>query len=450
VDSNRRPEAAGADERTGVLGLAVVAVVVGAWAGVIVSAFRLALGVADTWRDRLISAAHTLPAPIGLLLIAVAVSACATAAAWMVRRYSPFAAGSGVPQVEAALGRELRFVPLVRLIVVKFVGGVLAIGSGLFLGPEGPSVQMGAAGARILGDATRRPWRDVRALIAAGAGAGLAAAFNAPIAGAVFVLEELERRFEHRTAIAALGASWAAILVSRLLLGDAPIYQVAGSTSARSATGPLPYAGAVTWPIDLALGIGVGVVAALYVRAILAIADASERIWPGPGEAPAALIGAVVGVVAWIAPELVGSGSEMTARLLAGTVAAATIPLAFVVRYALGAASHSAFTPGGLFTPLLLLGAQLGVLCGTIAHAALPGLAIDPVSFAVVGMAAFFVGVVRAPVTAIVLVIEMTAAFTSLLPMLVASFGAMMAAQWLGSAPIYDALRSRMRSAPSA
>ena len=303
---------------------------------------------------------------------------------------------------------------------------------------------MGAAGARILGDATHRPWRDVRALIAAGAGAGLAAAFNAPIAGAVFVLEELERRFEHRTAIAALGASAAAIVVARLVLGDAPIFNVAASSAAQTETGPLPYAAAATWPIDIALGLAIGVLAALYNRLMLAVADASGRIGPRHGTTYAALIGVAVGVVAWIAPELVGSGSDLTASLLAGGVAAAAIPVAFLVRYSLGAASHSAFTPGGLFAPVLLLGAQLGLLCGTIAHAALPGLAIDPITFAVVGMAAFFVGVVRAPVTGIVLVIEMTGAFTSLLPMLAAVFGAMLAGQWLGSAPIYDALRSRM------
>ena len=145
-----------------------------------------------------------------------------------------------------------------------------------------------------------------------------------------------------------------------------------------------------------------------------------------------------------------GSGSDATARLLAGATTAAAIPVWFVVRYALGAVSHSAFTPGGLFAPLLLLGAQLGFVCGTLASALLPGLGIDPLSFAVVGMAAFFAGVVRAPVTGIVLVIEMTAAFTSLLPMLAASFAAMLMAQWMGSSPIYDSLRSRMRGVSSA
>ncbi len=442
------PERDAADERAGVGWLAVAAVIAGAWAGLVVALFRLALQLVDGWRDRLAAASHTLPGPIGLLVVAGSVCACAAGAAWLVRRFSPLATGSGIPQVEAALGHELTLVPLVRLILVKFVGGVLAIGSGLALGPEGPSVQMGAAGARILADAMRRPWRDVRALIAAGAGAGLAAAFNAPIAGAVFVLEELERRFEHRTALVAIGASSAAIVVSRLMLGDAPLFHLVVSPHAVSGTGPLPFASAATWPIDVLLGAFVGATAALYNRLIIAIADASERVGSRRHEAHAALIGVAVGIVAWIAPELVGSGSPMTERLLGGALAASAIPLYFAVRYVLGAASHSAFTPGGLFAPLLLLGAQLGLACGTIARDVFPGLGIDPLSFAVVGMAAFFVGVVRAPVTGIVLVIEMTAAYTSLLPMLAGSFAAMMVAQWMGSVPIYDALRSRVLGGP--
>jgi CIC family chloride channel protein len=433
------------DDRAGLLGLALAAVAAGAWAGLVVSAFRLALRFAEGWRERIVIGSHALPTALGLPLLAGGTSAGVAAATWMVRRYSPFAAGSGIPQVEAALAQDLRLVPLARLVLVKFVGGVLAIGAGLALGPEGPSVQMGAAGARMIGDSLRRPWADVRALIAAGAGAGLAAAFNAPIAGSVFVLEELERRFEHRTAVAAIGSSSAAILGSRLVLGDAPLFHVVLSARAVSGMGPLPYAAAATWPIDIALGALVGALAAFYNRLLLAIADRSERSGPRPVEARAALVGAGVGIVAWLSPGFVGSGSEATAQLLAGAVSAAAIPVYFVVRYALGALSHSAFTPGGLFAPLLLLGAQSGFACGALASAALPGLGIDPWSFAVVGMAAFFAGVVRAPVTGIVLVIEMTAAFTSLLPMLAASFAAMLMAQWLGSAPIYDSLRARVR-----
>ena len=142
----------------------------------------------------------------GLALVVLGCAAAAMAAAWLVRRFSPHASGSGIPHVEAVLEGELPPADF-RMIPVKFVGGVLAIGSGLALGREGPSVQMGAGIAHLVGLLFRRSWPDSRVLLAAGAGAGLATAFNAPIAGAIFVLEELVRRFDTKIAIAALGAS---------------------------------------------------------------------------------------------------------------------------------------------------------------------------------------------------------------------------------------------------
>ena len=144
---------------------------------------------ADRFRNALIEWAHGQEA-VGFLLV-LAVCAGATAiAAWLVRRYSPHAAGSGIPHVEAVLRGELPPIPF-RLIPVKFFGGLLAIGAGLALGREGPTVQMGASLAHLVGKIFGRSWPDCRVLIAAGAGAGLGTAFNAPIAGAVFVLEEL-------------------------------------------------------------------------------------------------------------------------------------------------------------------------------------------------------------------------------------------------------------------
>src|SRR5262249_36344596 len=161
----------------------------------------------------------------GLLLVVAACASATAVAAWLVRRFSPHASGSGIPHVEAVLREELPYAPS-RLIEMKFLGGVLAIGAGLALGREGPSVQMGASLAHLVGKLFRRNWPDCRVLLAAGAGAGLATAFNAPIAGAIFVLEELVRCFETRIAIAALGASAIAIAVARLFLGDAPEFTV--------------------------------------------------------------------------------------------------------------------------------------------------------------------------------------------------------------------------------
>jgi len=425
------------------LALALLALIAGAGSGLIAAIFRLALVQADRWRNELIARAHHQPLA-GFVLVVAGCAGAVALAAWLVRRFSPYASGSGIPQVEAALTGDLPPAPP-RLLPVKFFGGLLAIGAGMALGREGPSVQMGAVVAHVVGKWFRRSWPDARTLLAAGAGAGLAVAFNAPIAGAIFVLEELVRRLATRIAIAALGASSTAILVSRLFLGDAPDFQVAVSAQAATATGPLPYAVAAVWPLFFALGVVAGIAAALYNRTILgAISLAARLDQRCPVEIQAAAIGALVGVVGWFSPGLVGGGDDITQRLLTSGAALGMIPLAFLVRFGLGAACYAARTPGGLFAPLLVLGAQLGLLCGALAHAAFPSLGIEPAAFAVVGMAAFFTGVVQAPVTGIVLVTEMTAAFATLLPMLAACFAAMVAANLLGAAPIYDSLRERV------
>jgi CIC family chloride channel protein len=281
--------------------------------------------------------------------------------------------------------------------------------------------------------AFRRNWPDCRALLAAGAGAALAAAFNALIAGAIFVLEELVRRFETRTAVAALGASATAIAVSRLFLGDMPEFAV----------DPLAFAGPQKTALFFVLGVVAGFVAVIYNRALLATLALANRLNRWPVEVRAGLIGAAVGVLAWFLPHLVGGGQEVAQRALAGGATLAFLPLVFVLRFGLACVSYAARTPGGLFAPMLVVSAQLGLLFGTLCRLTFPELGVQPVAFAVVGMAAFFTGAVRAPVTGMVLVIEMTASFTMLLPMLAACFTAMLVPALLGEPPIYDSLRDR-------
>ncbi|HEY1261821.1 MAG TPA: H(+)/Cl(-) exchange transporter ClcA [Stellaceae bacterium] len=417
-------------------GLAVLALLAGGAAGFVVALFRLALDAADRWRDALVADAHDAPV-VGFVLTLTACAAAAAAAAALARRLAPYASGSGIPQVEAALTGDLPAAPA-QLVPVKFLGGLLAIGAGMALGREGPSVQMGAVLADLVGRLFRRGWSDLRILLAAGAGAGLAVAFNAPIAGAVFVLEELVRRFEPRIAIAAIGASSTAILISRLLLGPAPDFAVA------TAAAPGLYAAAAIWPLHIVLGALAGIAAALYNRALIGLLALADRLARFPAEAPAAAVGAVVGIVLWFAPSLAGGGDPITERVLAGRATLATLPLAFLLRFWLGPLCYAARTPGGLFAPLLVLGAQLGFFCGALCHLLFPDLGIAPQAFAIIGMAAFFAGVVQAPVTGIVLVTEMTAAFTTLLPMLAACFAAMLTANLLKAAPIYDSLRERI------
>jgi CIC family chloride channel protein len=420
----------GAQPEGGLLALAMLALIVGAGAGLVGALFQIALKRGDACRNALIVWAHGEQF-VGLPLLATVSAAAVGVAAWLVRRFAPAAAGSGVPHVEAVLRGDLPQMPF-YLLPIKFVGGLLAIGAGLALGREGPSIQMGASIGNRVGQLFRCNVSDCRVLLAAGAGAGLGTAFNAPIAGAIFVLEELVQRFETRIAIAALGASATAIAVARIFIGDAPDFHVDA----------LVYADAQARPLYFVLGAIAGVIAILYNRALLATIAAANRLerWPVPLRA--ALIGAAIGIFAWYAPGLVGGGDAITQRTLSGANALAIVPLIFLLRFALGTVSYAARTPGGLFAPMLVLGAQLGLLFGVVCRLAFPDLHIQPASFAVVGMAAFFTGVVRSPLTGIVLVVEMTASVHMLLPMLGACFAAMLAPTLLHDAPIYETLRA--------
>ncbi len=430
---NAKPERAGETSAQGqsLFVLALLAPVAGAAVGILGAIFRLALARADRWRDQFVLRMHGQKTA-GFFIVVAACALATVIAAWMVRRFSPHASGSGIPNVEAELQGMQQPDPYV-LIPVKFVGGLLAIAGGLALGREGPSVQMGASLADLVGKLFKRNWPDRRVLLAAGAGAGLGTAFNAPMAGAIFVLEELVRRFEPRIAIVALGASSTAIAVARLFLGDAPDFHVRA----------LAFPGDRTKVLFFVLGVVSGLAAIAYNRAILGALAAADLLRRWPVELRAAMIGAAVGTLAWFAPGLVGGGDPITQRTLEGIGTLALIPLLFSLRFALGAVSYAAATPGGLFAPLLVLGAQLGLFFGLGCQLLFSGLHIQPEAFAVVGMAAFFAGVVRAPLTGIVLVTEMTGNVTMLLPMLGGCFAAMLVTTLLRTPPIYDALSER-------
>ena len=410
--------------------LAVLAFVAGMAAGAIGAAFRYTLERADALRAMIVaeSASHPVLVPIVMVIGAAVASALA---AWLVRRFSPDAAGSGIPHVEAVLEGALP-PSSARLIPVKFAGGVLAIGSGLALGREGPSVQMGVTAAHIIGGLFRRNKEDRRALIAGGAGAGLATAFNAPGAGAIFVLEELVGRFDARIGLVALGASVGAITVSRGMIGNELDFQVADMTSG----------GIAGLLLFLLFGLFAGLLSVGHNRYLLATLTFAERIG-GPIELRAAAVGAVVGLLAWCTPHLVGGGDSITQSALNGGMVLAVLPAIFLFRMVLGAASYAAGTPGGLFAPLLVLGAVSGLAFGYVAEAAIPGLTVRPEAFALVGMGAFFAGAIRAPLTGLILVIEMTGSSSLLLPLLAGCFGAMLVAETFREPPIYESLKQR-------
>jgi chloride channel protein, CIC family len=415
----------------GLFPLAVLSGIAGAGAGLICGVFRRALEAADQFRISLPVWWQGEPI-LGASLLIVGAAAAAALAAWLVRRFSENAAGSGIPHVEAVLNGELPPAPLL-LLPVKFFGGLLAIGGGFALGREGPCVQMGATLSNLLGKTFGRSAADCLSLLAAGAGAGLAAAFNAPFAGAAFALEELTRKFETRNAIAALGASGSAIIVARLFTGPAPDFIVT----------KVPYPALGDNLLCLALGVVAGLLGVVYNHVLLGALAIADRLARWPVEIRAALIGVAVGALAWFAPDLAGGGEALTQSALDGKAVLILLPFIYVLRLVLGAASYAAGTPGGIFAPLLVLGAQMGFLFGGLIDLSLAGPATHAVAFALVGMAALFTAVVRAPLTGMILVTEMTDNSRLLLPMLAACFSAMAVTTMLREPPLYDSLKER-------
>lgn len=414
--------------------IAVMALLVGAGTGLIGATLRLALGAADRLRDEAYAWAHQRPA-IGFVAVVAGTAFAAALAAWLVRRFAPEAKGSGIPEVEVAFEGGPEGKPA-RLIPVKFLGGLLAIGSGLALGREGPSVQLGASVAEAAGQLFRRNRDDVRLLLAAGAGAGLATAFSAPLGGAVFVVEELAKRFDRRLAILAMGAAAAALVTARYLVGDAPLFSLPAQSmfSVR------------TLPAHLMLGIVAGLFGVVYSKSIIGTLTLADRMAAVPVELRAACVGIAVALLGWLSPSLVGGGDPLTQNALGGSVAVGGVLLVFLVRFCLGPLCYAAGTPGGIFAPMLVLGAQIGLVAGVISSHLAPGAGAHPSAFAVSGMAAFFAAVVGAPLTGIVLVTEMTGSYSEFLPMLVACFGALLVVAVFGQPPIYDSLRSRLAS----
>ena len=412
--------------------LAAVAAASGLLTGVVGAAFRLSLEQADSLRDALVQWAHQWP-EIGWVVPVTIAAVLVATARWLVQRFAPLAAGSGVQHVEAVMRGEAEAAPL-AVLPVKFVGGVLAIGSGLALGREGPTVQMGAT---IGGWLTRRCALDdpaVRVVQSAAAGAGLAVAFNTPLGGIAFVFEELARRFSTEIMVATLAACVTAVVAAHAILGDTFDFVVV----------PPPEPTRAIIGACLLLGGLLGLLGAAYNRTILLALDRFAAFPQVPAPLRAAAVGGAVGLVAWFEPRLVGGGDPLIQAVLDAPLSLSTLAVILVARWLLGPLSFAAGTPGGLFAPLLVIGAVVGALFAQLADSAVPALALSPTMGAIVGMAAFFTAVVRAPFTGALLVLGMTGTLTPLLPVLAACVGATIVPFALGSAPIYDTLRERM------
>lgn len=421
------------DSMRGSVHICITAIVAGVLIGVVGGAFRWCLQTADDLRIDFVDWAHQLPGP-GWLVPMAAAAAGATLAALIVR-WEPLAAGSGIQHVEAVFLGGAR-PPLIRLVPAKFIGGVLSMGSGLVLGREGPTVHMGAAIGAEAARRARLPDSEVRMMQTALGGAGLAVAFNAPIGGTLFTLEEVTKSFRVKTVLATLFSAISGVACVRLMLGNHADFQVE----------PIS-APALAWlPLFVAFGLLTGCLGAVYNALVLWFLDHVAAIRRIPTLAKAAVIGAIIGLAMFVSPHAVGGGDLLTQQILTGHHIVLTVVIGYLaVRFIAGPLSYSAAVPGGLFAPLLAVGALWGLLFVGFFNAVWPGDTTQlAIPMALVGMAAFFAATVRAPVTGLVLVAEMTASTAALVPMMAATAAAVLVAYLVGSPPIYDSLRERM------
>lgn len=416
--------------------LMLPAIVIGLMTGSLSVGFHLCIDAGEALRNHLIGLAHA-GALWGIVALSLLVFSAVVISAEVVRLLAPEAAGSGIPHLKAILQGQGTF-RYWRVLPVKFISTLIGSTGGLVLGREGPSVHMGSAIGQAVADRLSH-WKsaDRSILVAAGGGAGLAAAFNAPLSGLVFVLEELERQCASLEFFAAAIACLAADMLCRMILGQHPEFHVVVSGAP---------------PLNLLIAfVPVGVLSALlgkaFTRALL-WGQRLPQLALGPKLMFWVFLAGTITLTGWIKPDLLGGGQNFVNRVLQGgeTFSLQTIALFFLIRFLLTIGSASSGAAGGFFMPILVVGALLGWGLGVATQDLFPVLHVDAKLFAVVGMAAFFSAVVKAPLTGIILIIEMTANYALILPLLIACFSALFITDWLGSPPIYDAL-SRMNLA---
>jgi CIC family chloride channel protein len=418
------------DSRVGHL---IRAAIVGLAAGGIAVAFQFALRTAEHGRHRVFDllAEGRIDAWVGWLGLPAGAFVIGCLIGLSVKHISPDAPGSGIPHIKAVL-LNLRQLKWKSLLPVKFIGGALGIGAGLSLGREGPTVQMGAAAGQAVAEIMGVKRRGVPQLVSCGAGAGLAAAFNAPLAGFVFVIEEMQREMSSRTYAGALVATVCATIVTRSVVGQGSSFAITGYPA-------LPL---TSLPLVVLLGATCGLMGVLFNKGILASAriGRAQRVVPGwmlPGVvcATACLVGLVM-------PDAVGSGHSVAERLLGGQMQATIGALAVLLaaKTLMTLLSYGTAAPGGIFAPMLLLGALVGAIVGQATAAVFPAIGDRSAALAVLGMAAFFASSVRAPLTGIVLILEMTANYEQLFALSVACLTAYLVAEQLRDLPIYEAL----------
>ncbi len=348
----------------------------------------------------------------------------------------PMTSGSGIPQVKGTLSGHLKMNWL-RVLILKFLGGILSIGAGLSLGREGPSIQIGATAAQGISRMLGRLRIEEKYLITAGASAGLAAAFNAPLAGVIFALEEVHKNFSTVVLTSAMAASLTADFVSQNVFGQKPVFEFHNLPVL-----PLNY-----YFLLIILGLVIGIFGVLFNRSLVKALNIYSNITWLPKTFIPAIPLVISGFLGFYLPQTLGGGHQLIESIGQGNIGVKLIVIILVVKFLFTMISYGSGVPGGIFLPLLVIGALAGNLFGILSVQYLHIDARYVNEFIILAMAAFFTAIVKAPVTGSVLITEMTGSFTHLLPLMTVSMTAYLVTDLLKSDPVYETLLGRILKA---
>ncbi len=405
---------------------------IGVAAGLVVSFYRFLLGHAEefaTWFYTFFRNHLWLSWAMFLALAGIGVLV------GFITRWQPMIKGSGIPQVEGqVLG--IFSVSWWRILVGKILGGFLSLLAGLSLGREGPSIQLGAATGEGVSNLLKRDENEKRYLLTCGASAGLAAAFNAPLAGVLFALEEVHKNFSIEVLLSTLASAVTADLVSKSLFGMDSVFGGAVLT-------PMPLTHYMLLPI---LGIILGVCGWFYNKTLLFTQDLYQKIPFLKGPYLMILPFLVAGIVGLCMPEILGGGHGIITSMLEHRYTIGYLSILLICKFLFSMVSFGSGAPGGIFFPLLVLGALVGGLFGQVASSCF---GIDSgfyLNFIFLGMVGMFTGIVRAPITGMILIVEMSGSFSQLLDLSLVAMFAYLSADLLASEPIYESLLERLKS----
>jgi CIC family chloride channel protein len=353
-----------------------------------------------------------------------------------VQYWAPGAVGSGIPQVKLAYAREAGRVPL-RDAMGKFVLSVIQIGSGASLGREGPTVQICAGVSSLLGKIGKLSRQNRRRMASVGVAAGIAAAFNAPIAAVTFTLEEVIGDLDQTMLSGVIVAAALAAVVERSILGQHPVLEIMRTYTLGSASSLLWYA---------VLGVLSGIISVTFTDSLLRLRDLFKRSTLVPKWLHPAIGGAVTGTLAvaglaWLhSGGIVGGGYRTLGLALMGSLPLKVLVGLCLLKLGATVFSYSSGGVGGIFAPALFIGAMLGGAVGYLDVAVFHNPTEEIGAFAVVGMGAVFAGIIRAPMTSVLIIFEMTGGYGLVLPLMVANMTAYALARHWRSTPIYEAL----------